>query len=674
MNILESQLDKKTIWYFGNNRSKNLKIVPPKWYAPFFLTTDYNYAEEYSDYGVYTITLKGEAKSKILDFNRDSDVKKLKWPKALIDDIRTGKSDLNGIAYDMYILAGHGHSQEVFDKSWYLSDAAYDFDVRSENIFGIVPKHASWASEKDHRFVLQMWKDIHDAGFDGFTHLEFGKKILALFDFKCMDKISIKPVKAVVNEKLKSRALKKAFNARGQAAFPKIKSDDDIVFVSGISKDKALHLLKRACHDVSNFHPEYMEKAVKWSDDQIFGVFNKHDKRNVLAMASVSCKGDKSGAAYLHEMTGFIKGGYGKKLVSQLLQKFKKVYGQIALEGSGTNTDPFRPNEKLRDKFYTTIPGVKIYRVQNSVWNCPADFFYYGISDELIKEFLEKTYSSKQSSLNEDSHRFYDIDKNDEVVAKCRNPIGKIGISTYDDINAAGIGSFEIFKPYRRIGHAKKVLQKLVQKLRSKYDLVYCFVDKDNYPALSLYKQLGKVSNCLNANGQYEVEFWKTAEDSQSTVSKNIKNLFDEAVSQYMTLFGIDLSYMTFKVDSQPVYTNGEPCYEYDEDECAGDWTSLGWIRLNPDMKSVMDRYEVDGDVNQFTKTIIAHELAHEVWNNIADSQFKEAVLDGARRQSFNTVYLDTVRPSKLPEETFCEYLAHKITQHSFSSTDNQKT
>ena len=154
MVILESHLDKNTIWYFGNNRAKNLKLSPPKWHSPFFLTTDYSYAEEYSDYGVYTIILKGEAKSKILDFDKDSDVKKLHWPKELIDDIRTGKSDLNGIAYDMYILAGYGHSQEVFDKSWHLSDAAYDFDVRSENIFDIVPKHASWASEKDHRFVL----------------------------------------------------------------------------------------------------------------------------------------------------------------------------------------------------------------------------------------------------------------------------------------------------------------------------------------------------------------------------------------------------------------------------------------------------------------------------------------------------------------------------------------
>ena len=357
--IFESRVDISKIWYFGNNRANNLKLVPPKWYSPFFLTTDYNYAEEYSDYGVYTITLKSEAKSKILDFNKDSDVKKLKWPKKLIDEIRTGKSDLNAIAYDMYVLAGYSNSQEVFNRSWYLSDAAYDFDVRSENIFDIVQKKTVWASEKYHRFLLQMWKDIHDVGFDGFTNVEFGKQILALFDFKCMDKISVQ-----------------------QASKP----------------------------------------------------------------------------------------------------------------------------------------------------------------------------------LNEDE------------------------------------------------------------------------------------------------------------------VSADLTLAFDEVVSKYKNIFGFDLSYMTFKVDSQPVYTNGQPCYEYDEDECAGDWTSLGWIRLNPDMKSVMDRYGVDDDISQFTKIIIAHELAHEVWNNIVDDQFKEEILDEARRQSFNTAYLNTVRHSKLAEETFCEYLAHKITQHSFSSIDNQET
>lgn len=788
--INESKLN-NTQWYFGNNRSKKLKLSQPQWYAPFFLTNDYNYAQDYSDYGVYLIDLKNESKINILDFSKQTEVNKLNWPKILIDTIKNGNNDLNSIAYDLYDLAyNDGQNLTYINDSQQWKNCANYFKVKSTNIMSQFKPISIWGTEKDHQFLLQMWKDIHDAGFDGFTHIEFGNKVLGLFNLHCIDKISIRPIDVKINEsndntskdrgnvsdgyhtfnelyyyrmlynaaffnelakntdikvvkskrhsdgsipfndenmfivqaelptgqisnhynmkdwnmfnikeveiadkwdghtpqqaterlkkyildfqknnqlneKTKFRQLRKNFKKHGQEVFPKINSDDDIVFVSGIPKDKALKLLKRACHDVSNFHPEYMEKAVRWSNDQIFGIFNKHDKRNVLAMASVSYNGNESCAAYLHEMTGFIKGGYGKKLVMWLLQKFKKVYGQIALEGSGTKDDPYRPNEKLRDKFYATIPGLKIYRVENTLWDCPADFFYHGISNESIKEFLEKTYGSKQSSLNKDSHQFYCIDKNDEVVAKCKNPIGRIGISTYDDINAAGIGSFEIFKSYRRMGHAKNVLQKLIKKLKSKYSLVYCFVDKDNYPALSLYKQLGNVSNHLNANGQYEVQFSETTEDEQSTTCKNIKNLFDEVVSQYNALFGIDLSYMKFKVDTQPVYTNGEPCYEYDVDECAGDWTSLGWIRLNPDMKSVIDRYGVDwhgsDDLEEFTKIIIAHELAHEVWNNIADDDFKDDILNNARSSLFSTEYIDTVKPNKLDEETFCEYLAHEI-------------
>ena len=70
-----------------------------------------------------------------------------------------------------------------------------------------------------------------------------------------------------LNEKKKFRQMKKDFKKHGQSVFPEIKSDNDIVFVNNIPKDKALYLLRRACHDVSNFHPDYMEKGIKWSDD-----------------------------------------------------------------------------------------------------------------------------------------------------------------------------------------------------------------------------------------------------------------------------------------------------------------------------------------------------------------------------------------------------------------------
>lgn len=79
----ESRIELKQKWYFGNNRAKNLRLSPPQWYAPFFLTTDYDYAEIYSDYGVYSINLESESNLNILNFSKPSEVKKLKWPKIL---------------------------------------------------------------------------------------------------------------------------------------------------------------------------------------------------------------------------------------------------------------------------------------------------------------------------------------------------------------------------------------------------------------------------------------------------------------------------------------------------------------------------------------------------------------------------------------------------------------
>ena len=80
-------------------------MTKPSWNAPFFLTTSYEYAKEYSDYGVYKIELSNEKNLNILDFNNSAEVNKLKWPKIVVDKIREGKNDLNSIAYDMYILA-----------------------------------------------------------------------------------------------------------------------------------------------------------------------------------------------------------------------------------------------------------------------------------------------------------------------------------------------------------------------------------------------------------------------------------------------------------------------------------------------------------------------------------------------------------------------------------------
>jgi len=161
-------------------------------------------------------------------------------------------------------------------------------------------------------------------------------------------------------------------------------------------------------------------------------------------------------------------------------------------------------------------------------------------------------------------------------------------------------------------------------------------------------------------------KFWKTGKVNESEdgmlSEETMARLFEKAVEEYKARLGIDLGYMTFKISAQPVYANGKPCFDLKPEECAGDWTMLGWIRLNPDMKSVMDYYGIDGiTAADFAKIIIRHELAHEIWNSDDSAGIKKFVLNAAESEKFSTAYLETVKAGKLAEETFCEYLAANL-------------
>ena len=104
--------------------------------------------------------------------------------------------------------------------------------------------------------------------------------------------------------------------------------------------------------------------------------------------------------------------------------------------------------------------------------------------------------------MDNESHKFY------KISAKGRQ-VGKYGLSFYPDIKAIGIGSLEIFPEYLRKGYAEKAIRKIVSKYKGRCDLIYCFVDADNAPALALYRKIGRVSGRVNDNGQYYVEFYK---------------------------------------------------------------------------------------------------------------------------------------------------------------------
>lgn len=147
---------------------------------------------------------------------------------------------------------------------------------------------------------------------------------------------------------------------------------------------------------------------------------------------------------------------------------------------------------------------------------------------------------------------------------------------------------------------------------------------------------------------------------------KLMRRAFNDVVSMYKEKLGVDLSYMHFRTGKLPLRIDGSICYDLKPEECGGDWTSKQFIRLNPDILSVKRHYGIESMSDyEFELHIIAHELAHEIWNNIASQKDKDYVVSLAHDKSFSTQYLDSLSKdmpqSKRDQETFCEMLSDRL-------------
>lgn len=134
-----------------------------------------------------------------------------------------------------------------------------------------------------------------------------------------------------------------------------------------------------------------------------------------------------------------------------------------------------------------------------------------------------------------------------------------------------------------------------------------------------------------------------------------------DIVKAYKDKYDIDLSHMKSKWSKKPRFNNGKVNKDLPIESYGGSWAKNNTIYLNPDLKPVLEYYGLDEDEDSLRKTIIAHELAHEVYNKSAVRDFIKQQLDEAKSKKFTTKYLEHVPDNKLDEETFCEYLADGI-------------
>ena len=150
---------------------------------------------------------------------------------------------------------------------------------------------------------------------------------------------------------------------------------------------------------------------------------------------------------------------------------------------------------------------------------------------------------------------------------------------------------------------------------------------------------------------------------------KLLTPLFTKTLETYKKLYKFDLSYMSIKISDIPLNTNGEPSKSTTKAQFGGCWTTKQIIYINPHFELPVKYYEKVCDKETYMrvlKTVIAHELAHEIYTHHASMEFKKEIQKKIRDEHFTTSYIQALDNTykKYDEECFCEYLAAQIYQY----------
>lgn len=159
-----------------------------------------------------------------------------------------------------------------------------------------------------------------------------------------------------------------------------------------------------------------------------------------------------------------------------------------------------------------------------------------------------------------------------------------------------------------------------------------------------------------------------TYDEGQSKAA-SAKSDFAEVVKAYKDRYGMDLSHMRMQLTTHPRYTNGKWNRNMPDDVSGGSWGKNSVVYINRNPGSVVRRWGLDMSPADFRRLIIAHELAHELFNKPTDASRRliRRMLRRAKREKFTTVYLDSYGPDtekrRLRNETFAEYMAAQLSK-----------
>ena len=207
-------------------------------------------------------------------------------------------------------------------------------------------------------------------------------------------------------------------------------------------------------------------------------------------------------------------------------------------------------------------------------------------------------------------------------------------------------------------GIGKQLVQKAIEeaKLRRDIESIIYKVDNGNVASDKLGASVGKLKKKTPDFTEYEID--TTGLDK---VSPEKRALIKRIINAYKEKYNTDLSYMKFEDSPVAYFNNGKKVGDDFNLPFGGSWTKKKKIYLNENMDAPMKAFNIKEDKDTFTSRIIAHELAHELYNNHASDLLKQEISNRIREKKFTTPYLKTVKGDKLDEEAFAEYVADSL-------------
>lgn len=207
-------------------------------------------------------------------------------------------------------------------------------------------------------------------------------------------------------------------------------------------------------------------------------------------------------------------------------------------------------------------------------------------------------------------------------------------------------------------GIGKKLVQKAIEeaKLRRDIESIIYKADNGNVASSKLGASVGKLKKKTPDFTEYEIDT-----ETQYKVSPEKQAIIKRMIDAYREKYNTDLSYMKFEDSPVAYFNNGKKVGDDFNLPFGGSWTKKKKIYLNENMDEPMKTFNIKEDKDTFTSRIIAHELAHEIYNRRSNKELRELIIANADKEGFTTPYLKTVSPDKLAEETFAEYMADQL-------------